>query len=119
MAPTYAVLVIGFLEKQLYKKCEDKYGKAERKNFIKEFKRFSDDYFLLWKRSEEELQEFYCLLDNLHPKIHPENLPIVGLWRCLTTANLSNPKSSIRLIAKERRLIEFQLTSKSKIIIII
>ena len=54
MAPTYAVLVIGFLEKQLYKKCEDKYGKAERKNFIKEFKRFSDDYFLYYGKDQKK-----------------------------------------------------------------
>ena len=38
MTPTYATLVMGFLE-QLYQKYE-KYGRIEREKFMKEFKRF-------------------------------------------------------------------------------
>lgn len=69
MAPTYATLVMGFLEKRLYTKYEEKYGSNETENFIREFKRYLDDCFLLWRKSEEELLEFHNLLNNLHPKI--------------------------------------------------
>ena len=43
MAPTYATLVMGYLEKQLYVRYEEIYGSTERKLFIKLFKRFLDD----------------------------------------------------------------------------
>ena len=48
MAPTYATLVMGFLEQQLYQKYEGKYGRIERGKFMKEFERFLDDCFMFW-----------------------------------------------------------------------
>ena len=60
---------MGYLEKQLYVRCEEIYGSTEREQFIKIFKRFLDDCCLLWNKSKERLLEFHQLLNNLHPKI--------------------------------------------------
>jgi hypothetical protein len=46
MAPTYATLVMGYLEKKLYGTYEVKYGENEREEFVKCFKRFLDYCFL-------------------------------------------------------------------------
>ena len=70
MAPSYATLVMGYLEKQLYARFLDIYGPSETEEFINTFKRFLDDCFLLWNKSKEALEELHQLLNNLHPKIN-------------------------------------------------
>ena len=70
MAPTYATLVMGYLEKFLYTKYEETFGKNEVEDFIEIFKRFLDDCFLFWKRSIEDLRKFYKIRNNLHEKIN-------------------------------------------------
>ena len=42
-APTYATLVVGYLEKKLYSIIEVKYGEQQRKNFEENWYRFFDD----------------------------------------------------------------------------
>ena len=69
MAPTYATLIMRYLEKHLYKSYEEKYGAADAELLIKLFKRFLDDCCLLWNKSKEQLIDFYQLLNSLHPKI--------------------------------------------------
>ena len=69
MAPTYATLMMGYLEKELYSSNEDTFGNEDKDDFIKLFKRFLDDCFIIWKRSEEDLMKFYYLLNDLHKKI--------------------------------------------------
>ena len=69
MAPTYATVVMGYLEKELYSRYEDTFGNEDKDDFIKLFKRFLDDCFIIWKRSEEDLMKFYYLLNDLHKKI--------------------------------------------------
>ena len=59
MAPTYVTLVMGYLEKELYTKCEQTFGKEDRDYLVKLFKRFPDDCFTIWKRSEEDLTKFH------------------------------------------------------------
>ena len=54
MATTYATLVLGYLENKLYSEYEKIFGEEEKEEFIKAFKRFLDDYFLIWKKSEED-----------------------------------------------------------------
>ena len=70
MAPTYATLVMGYLEKNLYTKYEETFGKNEVEDFIKIFKTFLDDCFLLWKRSVEDLHKFHKTINNVHEKIN-------------------------------------------------
>ena len=57
MAPTYATLTMGFIETQLYERFKEKYGQDEKENFMKLFKRFLDDCFLPWEKTEAELEE--------------------------------------------------------------
>ena len=98
MAPTYATLVMGFLEQRLYNQYQNKYGNTEREKFINDFKRFLDDCFLLWQKSRQELQELHDLLNNLHPKIQftmetSENeLPFWTYW-CVLIGKNSIPTS--------------------------
>lgn len=69
MAPTYATLVMGYLETLLYKEYEKLYGTEERDKFIKTFKRFLDDCFLIWERNEDDLKKLHDILNSLHDKI--------------------------------------------------
>ena len=69
MAPAYATLVMGFLKKQLYERIEEKYGEATKTEFIKNFKRFLDDFLIFWQKSRAELEILFNMLNNIHPKI--------------------------------------------------
>ena len=69
ISPTYATLFMGYLEKRLYRKFEEKHDSTERKKFIKDIKRFLDDCFIFWWKSRRELEELHEMLNSLHPKI--------------------------------------------------
>lgn len=50
VAPTYATLVLGFLEEKIYKNLEDQFS-VEFKTFIQQsWKRFLDDCFIIWTK---------------------------------------------------------------------
>ena len=59
---------MGYFEKKLYEKYEEKYGNYDKEELIKSFRRFLDDCFLLLRKSEE-LQEFYEMLNSLNTKL--------------------------------------------------
>ena len=88
MAPTYATLVMGFLEKQLYQRIEEKYGEATKTEFIKNFKRFLDDCFIFWQKSRAEVEILFNMLNNINPKIQFtmafsfEKLPFLDILIC-------------------------------------
>ena len=68
MAPTYATLVLGYLEHLLYNKVEDKMG-HEVKEYLKEhWKRFLDDCFII-NNGLLCSRELHSELNNLHPSI--------------------------------------------------
>ena len=71
MAPTYATIVMGYLEANLYKIYEETFGKNEAEKFIKIFKRFLYDCFPFWKRSIEELHKFHNIINSLHENSIP------------------------------------------------
>ena len=87
MAPTYATLVIGFLEYILYKLFGDLYGHTDAQSLSKLFKRFLKDGVLLWNKSKQ-LMDFHRLLNSLHQKIHftmecsTEKLPFLDNLLC-------------------------------------
>ena len=60
---------MGFLEKQLYQRIEEKYGEATKMEFIKNFKRFFDDCFIFWQKSRAELKVLFNMLNNINPKV--------------------------------------------------
>ncbi|OOY45291.1 hypothetical protein, partial [Solemya velum gill symbiont] len=69
VAPTYANLVMGFLEEILFEKINEMY-QPELAGYIKEsWKRFLDDCFSIWKQTKGELVTFHALLNSLHPAI--------------------------------------------------
>ena len=69
-APTYDTLVLGFLEQKLYDKVFKTFG-PEFTYFVREFwKRYLDDCFIFWQKSNNELQLFQTILNNLHPDIN-------------------------------------------------
>ena len=69
-APVYATLTIGYLEEKLYTVIETDYD-AEFQQYLKAYwKRFLDDCFIPWTKSEEELKSFHYILNNLHDDIN-------------------------------------------------
>ena len=70
MAPTYANLVLAYLEDQLYEKlyknCGQEYGKYIENHFL----RYLDDCFIVWPTSKWSLEEFTTELNNLHPNLN-------------------------------------------------
>ena len=68
MAPTYATLVLGYLEHILYNKVGEKLG-DEAKTYLKEhWKRFLDDCFII-NNDLLNACELHSELNNLHPSI--------------------------------------------------
>ena len=65
-APTYATLVLAYLEEKLYVQTEIKYGKEIARYIKDNWKRFLDDCFILWTKGEENLKTFHSVLNELH-----------------------------------------------------
>ena len=65
-APTYATLVLAYLEEKLYVQTEIKYGKEFARYIKDNWKRFLDDCFILWTKGEENLKTFHSILNELH-----------------------------------------------------
>ena len=65
-APTYATLVLAYLEEKLYVETEIKYGKEFARYIKDNWKRFLDDCFILWTKGEENLKTFHSVLNELH-----------------------------------------------------
>lgn len=88
MAPTYATLVMGHLERKLYEQFGHRYGTEQRDQFINIFKRYLDDCFLFWDKTRQELDELHKLLNDLHPKLqftmeaHETQLPFLDILLC-------------------------------------
>ena len=70
MAPTYANLVMGYLEEKLYLQCEKKQGIAFRSFVEKECKRYLDDCYITWNESHGPLNIMNDLLADLHACIN-------------------------------------------------
>ena len=67
-APTYATLVLAYLEKKLYAHLED--VNKDLAEYVKgNWKCFLDDCLIIWVNSEEEPTEFHEIINNLHSDI--------------------------------------------------
>ena len=63
-APVYITLTIRYFEEKLLNIIEKDYD-ADFQHFFKTYwKRFLDDCFILWTKSEEELKAFHGFLKN-------------------------------------------------------
>ena len=66
VAPTYATLVLSYLETQLYHKLEGKFSRNFRIHIEENWKRFLDDCFLLWTLDNENFQKLHQILNSLN-----------------------------------------------------
>ena len=69
VAPIYATLVLAYLEEKLYNQAEQEFDQDFRIYLEDNFKRFLDDCFIIFTKTEEELKRFHSLLNTLHPSI--------------------------------------------------
>ena len=69
VAPTYATLTIGYLELKLYKEIADTFGTEYGVEFKRVWKRFLDDCFVPWTKSQSDLNHLQVILNNLHKDI--------------------------------------------------
>jgi len=69
VAPTYATLVLGYLEEKLYVKIASEKGGDFAEYIQKQWKRYLDDCFMFWERSLSDLIFFENILNSLHTDI--------------------------------------------------
>ena len=68
-APIYATLVLAYLEEKMYEQSEKEFDSDFRTYLEANFKRFLDDCFLIFTRSEDQPKKFYNLLNSLYSPI--------------------------------------------------
>ena len=64
LAPTYATLVMGYLELKLDDKIEEKFGTEFSKRFKEEWMRYLDDCFINWDTRIAEVTELLLTINN-------------------------------------------------------
>jgi len=70
VAPTYATLVMGYLEDKLYQNIRIEFGDEFSDYIQQNWKRYLDDCFIFWNRSAEDLDKFYKILNFIHSSIN-------------------------------------------------
>ena len=69
-APIFSTLVLGYLEEKLYTNLEKEFDCHFKQYIIDNFKRFLDDCFILFTRSDDDLKKLHKCLNELHPSIN-------------------------------------------------
>lgn len=69
VAPTYAILTIGYLEKSFYEICYTKLGPTISDYIKLNFFRFIDDCFLLWNNEFGNIEEITTILNSINNNI--------------------------------------------------
>ena len=69
VAPSYANLVMGYLEEKLHREVYDHFGEAFQIYIKNQWKRYLDDCLIFWTKSHEELETFHNILNSLNPSI--------------------------------------------------
>ena len=69
-APIYATLVLTYLEETMYIQSEIEFDSDFRTYLESNFKRYLDGCFLIFTRTEQELEKFHTFLNTLHPRIN-------------------------------------------------
>jgi hypothetical protein len=65
VAPTYAILTLGYLETTLYNTIQLKYPENVYTHFINNYFRFIDDIFIIYNHNYITIDEIYILLNSL------------------------------------------------------
>lgn len=93
-APTYATLVLGYLEEKLYSEIETKFGQEFATYIKNNWKRFLDDCFVFWTNGEDSLKIFHSILNDLHPNLtftlecNNEKLPFLDVLLIKSNSNI-------------------------------
>ena len=69
MAPVYANLTLGFLEKYLYQDVNTNFPNIDENIFINSWKRYIDDCIILWDPNWGDINKLHTILQNIHPNI--------------------------------------------------
>ncbi|CAC5419811.1 unnamed protein product [Mytilus coruscus] len=69
VAPTYANLVMGYLEIQMYRRSQRKFGHLFYKFLMENWKKYIDDCFILWNHTLDMLMELKDLLNEINENI--------------------------------------------------
>ena len=69
MAPMYATLTLGYLEKTLYRAVDNAFDQIDLDTFEILWKRYLDDCIIFWDESWGDINELHNILQNLHPNI--------------------------------------------------
>ena len=69
MAPTYATLTLAFLENKLYNEIEFKFDSTVKAVFVKSWKRYLDDCFIIWNNAWGNINVLFNILQCLHKDI--------------------------------------------------
>lgn len=69
VAPTYAILTLGYLEELMYKKCKTIFADNITDYIYNNFWRFIDDTFILWPFTEDALAKFIGLLNSMNSSV--------------------------------------------------
>ena len=65
MVPSYATLVLGYLENELYSQVSNKMGEEIGHYVYKNWRRFLDDCYINWSYGEDKLKEPHNILSSL------------------------------------------------------
>ena len=66
MEPTYATLVMGFLEIKLYEEIGKRYNNQVKKQFVDNWWRYLDDCFIIWDKESDTVENLAEILQTLH-----------------------------------------------------
>lgn len=95
VAPTYAALVLGFLEEIMYERIKTEKGHEFGQFIIDNWKRFLDDCFSFWPFSVKDLNYFENVLNTLHedikfkPSTNSTHLPFLDVLVIKSGASIS------------------------------
>ena len=69
MAPSYATLVLGYLENELYSQVSNKMGEEIGHYVYTKWRTFLDDCYMNWPYGEDKLKELHDILNSLKASI--------------------------------------------------
>ena len=69
MAPTYAILFMGFLEEKMYSITKEIYNDDISSKITENWIRYIDDCFIVWNTEFGSIDNFNAILNNLNPSI--------------------------------------------------
>ena len=69
VAPSYANLVMAYLEEKMYDEVGNRFDQMFKEYIVQKWKRYLDDCFIFWTKSQNDLEDFHSILNSLHPSI--------------------------------------------------